>query len=207
MNECAHHESTGSPSEVGNAYAELRTSLLAYLRKHVGDPQAAEDLLHDVVIKALAAGRDTAHAPRHLTAWLYGVARNAAVDFHRRQRMTDPLSDEVIDGLAHEEQDDAQAAIEALANCLRPMAERLPPTYRDVVVAAELQGMPLRAVAAAQGVSIDAVKQRASRGRRLLQAELVRCCSVALASNGQVQDYDPTAVAACQPCSPDCKGR
>lgn len=188
-------EPVAAASAVADLYAELRTSLLAFLRKHTGDAQVAEDLLHDVIVKALAAGRDEAHAPQNLTAWLYAVARNAAMDHHRRKRPAEELTDE----LPAEIDDGAQAALTELSNCLRPVAQRLPPTYRDTVLATEFDGLPLAAVALAQGLSLSAVKTRASRGRKLLQQELVRCCRVTLSGSGQVMDYDAAAAAQCAP--------
>lgn len=196
-----------SSDTVAGAYGELRAALLAYLRKQVGDAQAAEDLLHDVVIKALAATNDAEAAPRNLTGWLYATARNAAMDYHRRKRATGELSDELISTLVAQTPDDAQAAVESLAQCLRPMAQRLPDTYRDTVLAAEFEGQSLKAVAQAQGLSLSAVKQRASRGRRLLQAEIVRCCNVALSADGEVVDYDSAAAAACASTAPSCACR
>lgn len=180
----------GQPAGVAGAYAELRTALLAFLRKHTGDSQVAEDLLHDVVVKALVATRDDTRSPRNLTGWLYAVARNAAMDYHRRQRPTEELPEDLA---AADEADDALR----LAACLRPMAERLPDTYRDTVVAAEFDGLPLAEVARRQGLSLSAVKTRASRGRRLLQQELRACCHVALSLHGQVVDYDARAAARC----------
>lgn len=188
-----------STDSVAGAYGELRASLLAFLRKHVGDAQAAEDLLHDVVIKALAANAGPARAPRNLVGWLYATARNAAMDYHRRNRHMGELPDELMSTLAAESPDEEQTAIESLAHCLRPMAERLPGTYRDTVLASEFDGQPLQEVARAQGISLAAVKQRASRGRRLLQAEIVRCCGVTLSGTGKVLDYDCAAAAACRP--------
>jgi RNA polymerase sigma-70 factor, ECF subfamily len=182
-------------TSLADVYPALRGSLLAFLRKHTGDAQVAEDLLHDVVVKALLAGIDANQAPRNLTGWLYAVARNAAMDHHRRQRPTDALPDD----LAEEPADQAEAARIELANCLRPLAERLPPTYRATVLAADIEGRPLAAVAQEQGLTLSAVKTRASRGRRLLQAELVQCCRVAVSASGQVLDYDAAATALCAP--------
>jgi RNA polymerase sigma-70 factor (ECF subfamily) len=198
-----HHMEPKTATNMADLYAELRVSLLAFLRKHTGDAQAAEDLLHDVVVKALAAGRDEAHAPQNLTGWLYAVARNAAMDYHRRHRPTDELPDDV----AAEPLDEAEAARIELANCLRPMAERLPSTYRDTLIAAEFDGLPLASVAEAQGLSLSAVKTRASRGRKLLQEELVQCCRVALSNSGQVLDYDTAAAAQCAPKAAACMSR
>lgn len=192
----------GVAPSMADLYGELRLSLLAFLRKHTGDAQAAEDLLHDVVVKALAAGRDEANAPRNLTGWLYAVARNAAMDYHRRQRPTEELPEDI----ASDAPDEAEVAVIELSNCLRPMAERLPSTYRDTIIAAEFEGLPLAAVAEAQGLSLAAVKTRASRGRKLLQAELVQCCRVALSREGQILDYDSNAAAQCSPVAASCGG-
>jgi RNA polymerase sigma-70 factor (ECF subfamily) len=193
-----------TPDVVAQVYTDLRGALLAYLRRQVGDAAVAEDLLHDVMLKALSQGDKP--APDHLPAWLYGVARNTAMDHHRRQRPTEPWSDELDDSLAAEAPDDAEVAVQALARCLDPLAQRLPATYRDTVRASELQGLPLRDVAAAQGISVDAAKQRASRGRRLLRDELLRCCRVALNASGQVLDHDERAVAQCTAAPGDCGG-
>lgn len=191
---------TTSASQVAEVYRELRHALLAFLRKQTADAQVAEDLLHDVVIKALAATRNEAHTPRNLTGWLYAVARNAAMDHHRRHRQTDELPEE----LADVEPDDENSAVIELASCLRTVAERLPGTYRETVIAAELDGLSLLQVAELQGLSLSAVKTRASRGRRLLREEFVRCCRVALSQQGQVLDYDTEEVAKCQPTGRSC---
>jgi RNA polymerase sigma-70 factor (ECF subfamily) len=184
-----------TPAQLGELYLELRKSLLAYLRKHTGDAQVAEDLLHDVVLKALAAGRDAGNAPHNLTGWLYAVARNAAMDHHRRARPTEELPEDLRAPI--DDEDDQLAA--ELSSCLRPMAERLPVTYRDTLIAAEFESRPLAEVARAQGLSLSAVKTRASRGRRLLRQQLVDCCRVALSAGGQVLDYDRGAAAQCVP--------
>jgi RNA polymerase sigma-70 factor (ECF subfamily) len=188
---------------VAALYQELRRSLLAFLRKHTGDAQVAEDLLHDVVLKALAAGQSAGTAPHNLTGWLYAVARNAAMDHHRRTRSSDELSDE----LHGPEAEDEEAAISELSNCLRPMAEALPETYRATLIAAEFEELPLAEVARRQGLSLTAVKTRASRGRRLLQQQLVACCRVLLSSRGEVLDYDPREAAKCAPSVSSCKAR
>jgi RNA polymerase sigma-70 factor (ECF subfamily) len=191
------------PADLARLYVELRGALLAFLRKHTGDVQVAEDLLHDVVLKALAATRTEADTPRNLTGWLYAVARNAAMDHHRRSRPTEELPEE----LAAADDDAEEAATRELASCLRPMAERLPAAYRGTLIAAEFDGLALAEVARRQGLSLSAVKTRASRGRRMLQQELVKCCRVALSAQGQVLDYDARKAAACAPSPSGCSPR
>lgn len=197
---------SASSAELGRLYRSLRKPLLAFLRKHTGDAQVAEDLLHDVVLKALAAGRDARTSPHNLSGWLYAVARNAAMDHHRRTRPTEELPED----LRAPAEDENERATAELSSCLRPLAERLPRTYRATLIAAEFEGLPLAEVARWQGISLSAAKTRASRGRRLLREQLVACCRVALSAKGQVLDYGAceaancnTAASACGPRSAD----
>lgn len=182
--------STQASPDLAQTYQALRRPLLAYLRRRVGDADAAEDLLHDVMLKAMAALRSDAAPPRNLAAWLHRVAHNAAMDHHRASRPLEPLHDDDAETLANPEPDAAHAAAE-LADCLQPLIAQLPDTYRDVVRAAELEGRTLREIADAQHIGLDAAKQRASRGRRQLREQLLRCCEVALSAQGQVLDFAP----------------
>jgi RNA polymerase sigma-70 factor, ECF subfamily len=179
---------------IAPVYRELRGALLAHLYKLTGDAQASEDLLHDVMLKVLTHEKAGRAAPENLGGWLHTVARNAAIDWHRARRP----HEELPEALAAPTDDDDDVGLE-LAHCVRPMAERLPAHYRDTVVAAEFEGRPLKQVAAAQGISLAAAKTRASRGRKLLQQELVECCRVVLSDAGQVVDYDTRAASSCAP--------
>jgi RNA polymerase sigma-70 factor (ECF subfamily) len=84
---------TESSVELTQAYQSLRRPLLAYLRRLVGDTQSAEDVLQDVLVKAIASLRSDAAPPRNLAAWLYRVAHNAAMDHHRARRPSESLDD------------------------------------------------------------------------------------------------------------------
>ncbi|MBL8521356.1 MAG: sigma-70 family RNA polymerase sigma factor [Betaproteobacteria bacterium] len=183
-----------APPTLETLYPELRAALLAFLKKRTGDAAVAEDILHDVVVKALASAGTENEASRNLTGWLYAVARNAAMDYHRGHRPTEELHEDIA-----AESADENEALQQLALCLRPMAERLPEPYREVVLAAEFDGQPLRVLANAEGLTISAIKSRASRGRRMLHEQLVACCRVVLSQSGAVADYDANAARACAP--------
>lgn len=191
------------------AYAQTRRSLLSYLRRLSGDAQLAEDLMHDVMIKALTALGEGREAPRNLSAWLHRVAHNAAMDHHRALRPDRPWDDEAAETIA-DDAPDAEAlaergALEAISQCLRPIADRLPETYRDVVRAAEFEHRTLQDIAVELGISAAAARQRASRGRRLLREDLEQCCRQLVADAGlapgtsQDGPAAPAASAAAEP--------
>lgn len=178
-----------SSSAIAETYTELRGTLLGYLQRKVFDRQVAEDLLQDVVLKALTLESKGASPPDNLAAWLHTVARNAAIDYLRTRHP----STELPDDLAAHESDASFTG--TLSQCLRPFAERLPVPYRDTVLAAEFDQTPLALIAEREGVSLSAIKSRASRGRRLLHEKLVRCCNAVVTDQGL--DFDERKASGC----------
>jgi RNA polymerase sigma-70 factor, ECF subfamily len=180
--------------ELSVPYQALRLGMLGFLRKHVNDPMAAEDLLHEVFLKALSAGKKGA-TPKNLTGWLYKVARNTVIDYYRTKRPSEQLPD-----LLMAEDSTDHSMTQALAGCLKPLTEQLPPLYRDVLVATEFEGKPLQDLATEWQVSLSAVKSRASRGRALLKDKVFACCQIELSKSGALVDFEK------RPSTDDCDG-
>ena len=169
---------------LGERFVRLRQGLRAYLRRRLPDAAPVDDVLQDVFVKAVAA-RQTGRAIENLNGWLYAAARTAVADYFRaRGDATEALDENLPMG---SEADDVRLHTE-LSSCLRGFIDDLPAHYRDTLVATELEGRTLRALAEAQGVSVSAIKSRASRGKRLLRARVLACCHVEM-QGGLVSDY------------------
>lgn len=192
----ATKQQAADADQLGAAFVSLRQGLAGYLRKQVGDAVIAEDLLQDVFVKALLAIRAN-KAPHNLPAWLYTVARTTVIDHYRAARPeTQPWeADEEQAEVALMANDDAQG-YDNLAACLTPLIDLLPPIYRDTLKASDFAGTPLKTLATEQGVSLSAIKSRASRARAMLKEELLICCQVELSTHGVV-DYDCDASVNC----------
>jgi RNA polymerase sigma-70 factor, ECF subfamily len=170
-------------TEAETIYRAYRTQLLAFVRRRVDSPQVAEDILQDVFLKLLAKG-DTVKNKGSLRGWLYQVTRNAIIDHWRHTRHHETVSDELP------AEEGGSPAARELAQCLQPLIEALPPTYREALQQSEIQEIPLKQVAKAQGISLPGVKSRIQRGRRKLKAMLLDCCRVEVAQTGQVVGFD-----------------
>nr|WP_315487827.1 sigma-70 family RNA polymerase sigma factor [uncultured Rhodoferax sp.] len=171
------------PTDIAQAYKGLRQSLMGFLRHQVTDPAVAEDLLHEVFLKALHA-MQRGDSPTNLTGWLYTIARNSVIDYYRAKRPSDPLPDDLVAAVS-----DDNLVEQDLARCLRPLTETLPPLYRNTLLATDFDGMTMQFLATQEGVSISAIKSRASRGRKLLRQNVLACCKVDVSSSGEVLDF------------------
>ena len=179
--------------ELNVAWDQVRAQLRGLIGRRVSDPEAVEDLVQDVLLRfstAAASGEQF----RSLSAWLDRVARNAVIDHYRTRRRLDPLEEaaELPDPSAWPYPDDADdQAARDLAQCLRPLIEKLPPARRDALVLTDLDGLTQAAAAAALGLSVSGMKSRIQRARLQLRALLTACCPVNVDRRGAVVDYEP----------------
>jgi RNA polymerase sigma-70 factor (ECF subfamily) len=186
-------------SDLDEAYRHMRSRLRAFIASRVGNPETAEDLTQEVLLRLVRSGS----AVDDPTAWLYRVARNVIIDHYRGRRPqpadpTMPGADGVVDPFA----DDPDGARFELSRCLRSLVDRLPQPYRSAVRSIDLDGTTQTAASAAAGVSVSGMKSRVQRGRRHLRDLLMHCCTIEVSAIGAVMDYaGPSACTADSACA------
>lgn len=146
---------------------EYQTKLARYLRRMVGDAEAALDLTQDVF---LAAYRMLQADPnRELTAgWLYRAATNGAISYLRRKKILRmlPLDRDVDRG--EWRVDERSAASVDLQAALR----KLPPEQSAAVMLTSYAGYSSQEAAEMLGTTADAVRQRVCRAMRVLRTTM-----------------------------------
>jgi RNA polymerase sigma-70 factor (ECF subfamily) len=117
--------------------------LLGYFRRRVGD-EAAEDLLQDTLLRLHKA------APRFVPqatfrTYLYTIARNLALNYHRDLRPAVALDVDAAPGGQMKDPDSLEAA--ELSDRVRRAVDGLSEPLRDVVILRHYQGLPFRDIA------------------------------------------------------------
>ncbi len=152
---------------------ENHRAFLRYLERRVGNRAAAEDLLQDAFVRNL--DRLEVVPEEALVPWFYRVLRNAAIDRHRRRGTEDralaALSRELAD--AHEPAPDLRAEICA---CVGRLAQTLKPEYAEALKAVDIDETPVRAFAAAAGLTASNAGVRLFRAREALRRQVAASC-------------------------------
>ena len=120
-----------------------------------------DDLVQDIFLHAfrkLHTLRDGAA----FGAWIAMIARNRAVDFHRRSRETVEIRDELPGS-------DKQ---EARAGEILELIRSLPEAYRETLVLRLVEGMTGPEIAARTGLTAASVRVNLHRGMKLLREKL-----------------------------------
>jgi RNA polymerase sigma-70 factor (ECF subfamily) len=132
------------------------------------DRDAADDLVHDTVIKALT-GRHSFQPGTNLAAWLFRIQRNEFISGLRRQRPSVPVDTAIAESLSHPAHQDSGLIMREFVGAF----SKLVPTQREALLLAVLEGLPYEVIAAHTGVSVGTVKSRISRARDTLERLLL----------------------------------
>jgi RNA polymerase sigma factor (sigma-70 family) len=166
----------GNWEAFGQIVARYQSLICSLAYSATGSLGQSEDLAQETFITAWKRLRLLREPPK-LRAWLCGIARNRINDSLRRDGR-EPLTDSVPLETAHDapaaEPSPPEQVISREEEALLWRAlERVPPLYRDPLVLFYRQHQSVERVAAALELSEDAAKQRLSRGRKLLQEQVL----------------------------------
>ena len=170
-------EHTGTPGLLQRArdgderaFAQLvepiRNRLWGICLRTTGNHADAEDALQDCLIAAWTH-LGTFRGDSGVATWMYRIAANAALAIVRKRREVTTFDDlEIVDP--------RRSADDALADrdLVRRALERVPETYRAALVLREFGDLTYEQIAEHQGVPVQTVRSRISRGRAALAAAL-----------------------------------
>jgi RNA polymerase sigma-70 factor (ECF subfamily) len=153
-------ESPSAPGSTGqNAwerfealYRSSRDDLYAYVNTLLRDPAAAEDVTALAFERAYRKRRSFDRHRGEERAWLFGIARNAALDELRRRRRIAPMTTDHEDPVAQDQfGEDSDVALRRTA--VRAALAQLPAREREIIGLKFHAGMSNAEVAQVLGVS------------------------------------------------------
>lgn len=160
-------------------YQTYRPAIYRYLTRLVGN-QNAEDITQEVFSK-ISRSLHQFRGDSGVSAWIYRIATNSAMDSIRASGCTTVSFDEAdasgwIDGESSSNIE-SDAIRREMAGCIRETVAELPVGYRAVVVLSELGELSNAEIAEVLGLTVDNVKIRLHRGRTILRKALEAKCT------------------------------
>lgn len=156
---------------LGAIYDQYAPMVYAYIYRRVGDAMVAENLVGEVFVRMLDAIRSEQAWRTSFTGWLYRIAHNLIVDYHRRQPDEAPL--QLEDGRLASDRDPESALGEKIS-CQRLLAavQELTWEQQEVLVLRFGEGLKTREVAEVMGKSVSAVEGLQHRGLAALRRRM-----------------------------------
>ena len=161
---------SGDASAFGELYERYRDAIYRYCLSRTGTAHDAEDLTSDVFVKALHSIDRYQERGLPFVAFLYRIARNAAID--RARTMKQPLSvDELVTEPSSKQNVEADATLAVERSILLAALTKLKTEHRDVIVMRFIEGYSALEVAAALGKTEGAVRTLQHRALERLRKE------------------------------------
>src|SRR5471032_2551003 len=157
-------------ADLHDFHEQLKTilpRLRVYALSLTRDRDAADDLVHDTVVKALT-GRKSFQPGTNLSAWVFRIQRNEFISGLRRTRPTVPVDSVIADSLSHPAHQESRLVMREFMCAFGKLAA----TQREALLLAVLEGESYEVIAAHTGVSVT-VKSRISRARDTLERLLL----------------------------------
>lgn len=155
--------------------AREEAALRRVIQRYVRDASTVDDVYQEVSLKVLRR-LDSVREPAALRGWLFQLARNACLDYLRREDRRAAASQEMLAehcspgdlGRNPSEQFLSRERIEAVCRALA----RLPESQREVIRLRVEEGLDHLAISKRLGISRQAVEVRLCRGRAALKEQL-----------------------------------
>lgn len=161
----------GDADVIGALFQRYRVDVFRYLYYRVGDQQAAEDLTSEVFVRMIRAIGWYRSKNVAFEAWLFQIARNLAIDHHRKMKIRNhlPLDESLVSrtGDVGEEVEKSLTS-ELLVKALATLSE----VQRDVLILRFVNGVRVAQVAQMLHKSESAVKAHQRRALMALREVL-----------------------------------
>jgi RNA polymerase sigma-70 factor, ECF subfamily len=161
-------------NEVLQQLLHHKSRLLAYVQSKLHDPDLAEDVLQESLLKALRAAPDLRDEEK-LLPWFYSILNNAITDIYRRQQVEQRSLQQVAQAQLLEAEPETE---QVLCDCFRDLIPTLKPEYAELIEQLELSNKDPAQVAAQLGITPNNLKVRRHRARQALRQRLEESCRV-----------------------------
>jgi RNA polymerase sigma factor (sigma-70 family) len=183
-------------SRIVSRYQSLVCALTYSATGNLGQ---SEDLAQETFITAWKHLRQLRERDK-LRAWLCGIARNRINNFLRREgrqpiRQAEPLEN-VAEAQSPEPLPVDRTIDKEEAEILWRSLEKIPEIYREPLVLFYREHQSIEMVAEQLELTVDTVKQRLSRGRKMLQDQVLAFVEGALARTNPGQTFTLSVLAA-----------
>ncbi|CED57540.1 RNA polymerase, sigma 70 factor [Aliivibrio wodanis] len=165
-------------------WSEYQSSLKAFLRSKVSNPEDVEDLLQEILIKT-HRNLTTISDNQKVKSWLFQIANNTIIDFYRQNKKRTELTE---DDLWFDEQNEEQI-VKELSRCLLPFIKQLPDEDAELLSLIEIEGISQKEYAEKNGLKYSTLKSRVKKSREKLHGLFTTCCDFSIDSQGNLIEY------------------
>jgi RNA polymerase sigma factor (sigma-70 family) len=152
----------GKVEKLAILFERHQTMLFNFFLRLTGHRAASEDLVQEVFIRILKYRAGYMGRSR-FNVWMFQIARNAHVDYLRKNKATVGLDEQFHETPGSEPLPDERFELDEEAALVRRALDRLPTQKREILVLFRFQNLKLREIADLLGCQVGTVKVQVHR--------------------------------------------
>ncbi len=166
--------------------SSYRPRLAAFMAKVTENENDVEDLVQETLIR-VARGWDKFRGDSALSTWIFQIASNICVDYFRAGLSRPPLyqKEKEIEGSSSESML-GQIQKGEVGTCVRDGIAHLHESYKRILIMHYMDDVPLKAIAAAEDITVNSAKVRLYRARKRFHDYCAASCEISSDENGAV---------------------
>ena len=168
--------------QVWTLWAGYQDAMRAYVLKKTKNPEVANDLTHDILLKIHKTCCSEKEI-KNVRSWLFQIAYNTMMDHFNSQKNASPAqvsSPELI-------QDDMY---QEMAEFIAPLINLLPEKYAIPLRMSDIDGRRQQDIADHLQQSLTATKSQIQRARKLLKTEIHSCFNIKERKSSGLVDFE-----------------
>lgn len=158
----------GEMAALDELYSRHGPAILSFLVARLGERQAAEEILQDVMLAAWRSAR-AFRGDSSVRTWLLVIARNRAINASRRKYPAIVAMDDTFELQGTDTEPLEKMERTAVFNAVREALDHLPAQQREVLVLAFYHQLSGPEVAEVLGINLGTVKSRLHRAKETLR--------------------------------------
>ncbi len=177
--------------KIEEVYIKFSKALLYFIFKYVSNKSTAEDLLHEVFIKAYK-NIENIKEDENIQAWLYKISKNTIIDYYRKKEMKTTEHYEL-----YFEEEQEESVLSELSCCLNTLLKELPLKQQDVLKEVYFSEKSLIEYAKKKNLNLSSVKSTSKRAKEKLKKIFNECCKFQENDKRQIVDYSYNGACIC----------
>jgi len=165
---------------IDNIWKEYQSALLGFLKSRVTNPEDAEDLLQEVLLKTYQ-NLDSLHTEKSIRSWIFQIARNTTIDYYRKKGRSPNF--ESVEDWPSEEKVNSE---DDLSHCVEPFINALPEEASQLLREIELKGVSQKEFAETYNIPYSTLKSRVQKARQALRILFEDCCVLTRDKQGNI---------------------
>jgi len=170
---------------------DFKQELFGFVHKHIKDEDTAKDIHQEILIKIFTNHKSLKNQGS-LKSWMYRIARNAIIDYFRKNKFLDTsLSDNIAST------DSELIEEDELLPCITPFLQQLRPNHKRALELTDLGNLSQKEFAEKMNLSYSGAKSTVQRARQEMRKIFDQCCKIETDRYGSVLSVTPSSSCDC----------